>query len=113
MVIAVVVVASNGSVSYADPSHAPVISDFVVIETAPGYWTISGTVTDIDYDVEGMPVFFGGVLSGYGIEGIVEYDGSFSLTVELPGLQSGTATAQTFDYSENYSNMAEALVFAD
>lgn len=57
MVMAIVVVASNGSVSYADPSHAPVISNFVVAETAPGYWTISGTVTDIDYDVAGMPVF--------------------------------------------------------
>jgi hypothetical protein len=108
--IAIIVTAINGSISYADESHAPVISNFVAEEGLLDYWTFSGTVTDIDYDVAGMPIFLGGVLFEYGIEAIVEADGSFSVTVELPGLQSGIATAQTFDYSENYSDVAQTTV---
>jgi hypothetical protein len=41
---------------------------------------------------------------------VVGVDGSFSLTETLVGLQAGTATAQTWNYLGQASNLAETNV---
>jgi len=84
----------------------PVISGFSCIKGLGDYWTMSGTVADVDDDVEGMTVDFGGVLSGYSVSASVQSDGSFEVTEELVGLSTGTATAQTEDDDGADSNLA-------
>jgi hypothetical protein len=71
-------------------------------------WTLEGTVVDGDNDVAGMTVVFGGVFASYGQSATVNADGTYSLTASFPGLQSGTATAQTTD-----SNVAWQQVVVD
>jgi len=79
-------------------SNAPKITDFGLVLEEGGAWTISGSVTDPDESVVGMVVRFGGVLADYHLTTtITRADGVFSLTVELPGLQVGIATATTKD----------------
>ena len=78
-------------------SDAPVISNFYCINEVASFWTLTGTVTDTDDDVEGDIVRFGGVLAGYNLTATVGADGVFCVTVELVGLQEGTGTAQTSD----------------
>ena len=51
-------------------------------------------------------VTFGGVLASYNLTATVGADGVFSVTVELVGLQDGTATAQTTDPHGVLSNLA-------
>jgi hypothetical protein len=81
-------------VPYDNP---PEITDFTGTENFDGTWTFSGTVSDLDQEVAGMVVTFGGVLESYGFIAIVEEDGTFSLTNIYPGLCTGTASARTFD----------------
>ncbi len=78
-------------------SYAPFISDFYCANEYGDIWTISGTATDYDDSVVGNVVTFGGVLASYNLTATVNEDGMFSITVELLGLQEGTATAQTVD----------------
>ncbi len=87
-------------------SDAPIIGNFYCINEISNFWTLTGTVTDNDDDVEGYVVTFGGVLAGYYLTTTVGADGVFSLTVELVGLQQGTATAQTCDPHGVLSNLA-------
>lgn len=91
-------------------NDAPVISDFSCSQVFADYWTLSGTVTDVDDDVEGMVVDFGGVFSSYGVSATVQADGSFSLTHEFIGLGTGWATAQTEDDDDASSNLAMYFV---
>jgi hypothetical protein len=77
--------------------NPPEITDFIGVENPDGSWTFSGTVSDIDQEVAGMVVTFGGVLENYGFIAIVHEDGTFSLTENFPGLITGTASARTFD----------------
>ncbi len=87
-------------------SDAPTIGNFYCINEISNFWTLTGTVTDNDDPVEGDVVTFGGVLAGYHLTTTVGADGVFSLTVELAGLQQGTATAETQDPHGVLSNMA-------
>lgn len=87
-------------------SDAPTIGNFYCINEISNFWTLTGTVTDNDDDVEGYVVTFGGVLASYYLTAMVGADGVFSITVELVGLQQGTATAQTCDPHGVLSNEA-------
>ena len=91
-------------------SAKPFISDFYCVCEGGNQWTISGTVTDNDDSVEGYTVELGGVLASYHLTANVASDGVFVLTVELVGLQSGTATAQTTDPHGVLSNLATDTV---
>jgi hypothetical protein len=97
------IVDTTVTVHVSDP---PTIGNFYCINEISDYWTLSGTVTDNDDPVEGDVVTFGGVLEGYHLTATVGPDGVFSLTVELAGLQEGTATAQTWDPHGVLSNVA-------
>ena len=89
------------------PANAPpVISDFIAINELGDLWTFQGTVTDVNDPVQGMVVHFGGVLASFNVTATVEANGTFSLTREFSGLQSGTATAQTQDPHGALSNEA-------
>jgi hypothetical protein len=57
-------------------------------------------------------VTFGGVLADYGVTAIVQADGSFSITYQFVGLQSGIATAVTADLTGQTSNTASTYVAA-
>ncbi|MHC4175868.1 MAG: hypothetical protein ACYSWU_00065 [Planctomycetota bacterium] len=98
-------------VDVAAVNDAPVISGFFASEGPVPFWTFSGTVTDVDDDVEGMIVVFGGVLAEFNVTATVQADGTFSLTDQFPGIQSGTATAQTEDPQELASNLALYQVY--
>jgi hypothetical protein len=93
-------------------SHAPVIGNFYCINEISDIWTLTGTVTDSDDPVEGYTITFGGVLASYHLTTTAGADGVFSLTVELVGLGSGTATARTQDPHGVLSNLAEYWVIA-
>lgn len=93
-------------------SDAPAISNFYIINEISDIWTLTGTVTDNDDDVEGMVVTFGGVLANYNLTATVDEDGVFLLTVELAGLQSGIGTAQTCDPHGVLSNVEGDWVIA-
>ena len=95
-----------------DDQYPPVISNFTAILDPSDYWTFSGTVTDEDDNVDGMTVYFGGVLAAYGYTAIVGPNGTFSMTYEMPDLESGIATAQTYDWYGLPSNLAQCYVFA-
>jgi len=77
------------------------------------YWTLSGDVSDSAVGVAGMIVNFGGVFEPYDCSATVAADGTFSLTQEFVGLQSGTATAQTTDSLGRSSNVAATQVVVD
>jgi hypothetical protein len=85
---------------------APVIANFTVTYVTGYTWTLQGTVSDADDAVSGLVVTFGGVFAGYSATATVQADGTFSLTQEFVGLQSGTATAQTQDAHGAVSNLA-------
>jgi hypothetical protein len=104
LIVAVMVGMPAVSASAQEP---PLISDFYCVTDFGDYWTLSGVVTDDDDPVEGNVVTFGGVLAGYGLTATTEVDGVFLLTVELPGLRGGTATALTHDPHGASSNLAE------
>lgn len=87
-------------------SDAPYISNFYCINEYGNIWTFTGTVTDYDDDVEGYVITLGGALESYHLAATVESDGVFCLTVELIGLEAGTATAQTKDPHGVVSNLA-------
>ena len=91
-------------------SQAPYITDFYCINSYGDYWTLTGNVGDYDDPVVGDVVTFGGVLAQYNLSATVRSDGVFDLTVDLPGLQGGTATAQTQDPHGILSNLAEDWV---
>ena len=89
---------------------APEITGFSASYGYGDYWTLSGTVADIDDSLDTINVVFGGVLAGYNASVSVQADGSFLLHAEFPGLQSGTATAQAWDGSSHASDWAEYCV---
>jgi hypothetical protein len=99
-------VETSFTVHVAPVNEPPVISGFTAILELGDLWTFEGTVTDVDDPVEGMVVNFGGVLASFNVTATVEADGTFSLTREFLGLQSGTASAQTQDPHGAYSNEA-------
>jgi hypothetical protein len=112
VVIGVMLSSLHGTSAFAVNNKPPVISNFRAEQGPEDFWTFSGTVTDVDDYVEGMTVYFGGVLAGYGYTATVYADGTFYMTHEIPDLQSGIATAQTYDWSLNPSNLAMCYVFA-
>lgn len=95
-------------------SAAPVIHNFLCINDAGDMWTFTGTVTDADDPVQGDVVVFGTIMAitnstppdGWKLTTTVGADGTFSLTVELDDLQTGTVTAQTSDPHGVLSNLA-------
>lgn len=91
-------------------NDAPVISGFVCVQMWGDHWALTGSVTDVDDDVEGMVVDFGGVFSSYGVSAVVQAGGTFSLTDEFIGLSTGWATAQTEDDDGALSNLAMYFV---
>lgn len=97
------------SVVVASVNDAPVIANFFATEWQ-GHWTLSGNVTDVDDDVEGMVVTFGGVLAGQDVEAVVNGNGAFLIEADLEGVPSGPVTAQTEDPHGALSNMASVFV---
>ncbi len=91
------------TVTVNDP---PVITGFNGYDLGDDVWTFSGTVTDVDDDVEGMIVTLGGVLAEYNITATVLANGTFSVTELFIGLHSGLAGAQTEDDDGAESNIA-------
>ena len=91
-------------------SVAPFISNFYCIFEEGNVWTITGIVTDNDDSVEGLTITLGGVLAGYHLTATAASNGVFTLTVELIGLQGGTATARTADPHGVLSNLAQDSV---
>lgn len=82
------------AVAQAPPNSPPVIDEFAVIETMPGYFLFEGRVSDPDTSVEGYVVNFGGAVSGR--SATCASDGSFSEAIYLPGL-FGWISANTTD----------------
>jgi len=103
-------VESTFTVTVTPVDDAPVIADFHAIGAFAECWTFSGIVTDVDDDVEGVEIAFGGNLNGYDISATVEADGTFSVTEELYDLLSGIATTQTVIDNGVVSNLAEFWV---
>jgi hypothetical protein len=102
----------RASPAFAADGQPPVIYNFAVDQSSEGSWTISGQVYDPDDNVEGMTVYFGGVLAKYGLTATVDANGNFFIAVEISDIQGGTATAQTYDWSLNPSNLAQCYVIA-
>ena len=73
---------------------APRVSYFAATEGVGSFWTVFGNVEDVDSPIQGLVVSFGGVLAPFLMSTAVQSDGSFSLTAEIPGVQTGDATAQ-------------------
>jgi hypothetical protein len=90
--------------------NPPIITDFSIIPGPGDTYTFSGTVTDLDQEVAGMVVTFGGVLEDYGITAIVQADGTFEFLSVCSGLYTGTATAWTYDDLGMMSNEATFYV---
>jgi hypothetical protein len=86
--------------------NPPTITDFTVIPGPGDTYTLSGMVTDLDQEVVGMVVTFGGVFESYGITAIVQADGTFETTKICVGLYTGTGTAWTYDSLGMMSNEA-------
>jgi hypothetical protein len=98
------------SVNINPVNDAPVLTGFEVKEDSPGQWVISGHVTDVDEDISGCSVYFGGILAPYSISAWVDSFGDFLTLVELPGIQSGYAEAWAFDMGGLQSNVAVEFV---
>jgi hypothetical protein len=94
------------SESVNDVDTPPIISNFRASQPIGPFWIFSGKVTAGDNPVAGRIVTFGGVLAKYHITATVKANGTFSVTEYLPGLQCGTATAQTHDVRGVASNLA-------
>lgn len=84
----------------------PVITEFWGYDEGNDMWTFSGTVTDIDDDVEELVIVLGGVLEGYQLTAPVYENGVFYKSEFFYGLCSGFATAQTTDQHGAESNIA-------
>lgn len=89
----------------------PVILTFGGSHGLGDFWTFQGTVTDPDDNMAGQTVVFGGVLAGYGLTAIIQADGTFSVTAQLPNIQTGVATARTEDPHGLLSNLATCEVW--
>lgn len=87
----------------------PMIVGFAASLTA-GVWALYGTVVDVDDDVEGFVVEFGGQLGQYFTSVTVDADGSFRTATAVVGTSEGTVTAITEDPLGLESNLAMALV---
>lgn len=112
IIVGVMLLHLHASSAFAGDNLPPIIYDFGAEQGPWDFWTFSGKVYDPDDYVEGMTVYFGGVLAGYGYTATVEADGTFSITEEIPDLQGGVAAAQTYDWSLNPSNLAQCYVLA-
>lgn len=88
-------VAAAVNVHVAPVNDPPVITGFCGQKDSNGFWTFTGTATDVDDSLVGMSVVFGGVLSGY--SAVVGSSGTFVLKEYLPDLNSGTASATVTD----------------
>jgi hypothetical protein len=98
-------------VTVAAVNDAPVISGFQVITEGGDWWCFEGVVTDVDDDVTGWTVTFGGIVSGT-YTATVYSDGTFILVDRMPGMTTGIATAITTDPQGEDSNLAEFFVVA-
>jgi len=103
-------VAAQFTVTVNAVNDAPVISDFDGVWWGGDTWEFTGTVTDVDDDVEGLTVAFGGVLDSYDVTATVAYDGTFSLYDDFPGLANGSASAEATDDGGATSDKVWALV---
>ena len=86
---------------------APRITSFVAIEQEDNLWTFTGYVEDND-NPGTLLIDFGGLLEGQTV--IVEFDGSFTLSVYLDPGDCGLVTAQTTDEYGEVSNLAETWI---
>jgi hypothetical protein len=91
-------------------NDAPIIA--LAVTFIDGEWELSGTVSDVDDEVVGDIVTFGGELGAYFSDVEVQEDGTFVIRTTLPENSSGTVTAQTEDGQGLASNIAEGLIFA-
>ena len=73
-------------------------------QVAVGYYQFYGTVSDVDDNVTGMTVTFGGVLEPYNLTATVNSDGSFYLAGYF-SFNSGDATVYATDDSGDDSDI--------
>lgn len=91
--------------------QGPAIVGFYASEGKEGWWTFAGRV-DAD-SPGGLIVIFGGLDTLVDQTAPVNDDGTFSLTIQLqrtPVCEEGLATAQTTDWDNQPSNVAEDYV---
>jgi len=88
---------------------APLITNFGGSHGPADIYTFSGTVLSAS-PVAGLTVTFGGILANYNLTATVAADGTFSVTDQLIGLHSGSATAVTKDVHGISSNIASNYV---
>ncbi len=85
-------------------SNPPAIVGFAAVCNDFNLWTFSGHVND--ESAVGLRVNFGGAAALNGQSVLVDSDGNFSITVQLPAHPTGTAWASTTDWWSLDSNEA-------
>jgi len=98
--VAVIALSAAFAVTHAadpPPNSPPVIEWFMISEGPVHTYEFFGYVSDPDSSTEGYVVQFGGVVDSYGISAAVGADGSFDEAFVLPGVETGTVTADTTD----------------
>jgi hypothetical protein len=91
-------------------NDAPVISDFSKVYLGKNVWLLSGTVTDVDDDVEGFIVEFGGIEAVSGETWSVAADGTFAMPIYILPSEYGWVSAKTKDDDNAWSNTAWLLL---
>jgi hypothetical protein len=86
----------------------PVITAFGAVQAGGNNWTFSGTVNASNPD--GLTVQLGGLPDLQGVTASVGPDGTFTVTVQLPPGECGTASAQVCDAWGNTSYSVSVLV---
>lgn len=91
-------------------NDAPIVSGFTVNQVTSDSWIVSGHVSDVDDDVTGWSVYFGGVLMPFSVSASVDSWGDFATELDLAGIQSANAEAWVFDLDGLQSNIAISFV---
>lgn len=85
-------------------SNAPTIDTFTAYTNYANLWFFQGHVTD--ENACGLTISFGGLTQLAGQTAVVQADGTFSFSIQLPANITGTATAITTDWWGQNSNEA-------
>lgn len=85
---------------------APTITSFTATRNSDGTWTLSGQVSATN--TTGMVVTFGGLAAGNSTT--VNPNGSFSTTIQMTVIASGSVTAQATDAWGQQSNVASCFI---
>lgn len=98
----------SDSVAVTVTSDSPRITEFYATQIGGTIWRFYGTVQD--EWTSGLTIHFGGLATLEGQTATVNADGTFSLSIELSQGEEGSVTAQTTDWWDLVSLLAEAQV---